>query len=106
LYGTRWALLRGDHRADPIDQVRALEHFDRERPRAAVLWRDEKQARASVTDDDPRQETEIVLDDAREDGLRGYVDDPRARRLQKKEESLFIGLHLGAFHVEFGGDRR
>ena len=62
-----------------------------------------------MTDDDARQESEVVLDDAGQDGLRGDVDHPRAglaQQQQKEKELLLIGLHLSAFDVDLGGERR
>ena len=62
-----------------------------------------------MTDDDPRQEPEVVLDDAGQDGLRGDVDHSRAglaQQQEKEKESLLIGLHLGAFDIDLGGERR
>ena len=88
-----------DERADPLDRARALEQLLRQRLVAAVDERDDGEAAARLGRVELRDEAEVVVDQARQDRLRGDVDDARVPRAQQAEheaeEPLLVGGKTG-----------
>src|SRR5215468_7563078 len=102
------ALAVHDEGADALDQMRAFKQLDGERPRAAVLRRDEEKARSSVARNHAREQSQVVIHRAWQDGLRGYIDQPGAglaQEQQEKKESLLVRLHRRALDVNLCRDR-
>ena len=111
LYGTRCARSGSGISSRMLpDQPRPLEELLRQRPRGAVERRDEEEPLARVRRDHAREQVEVVVDDARQDRLRGDVDEPRARLAQEQEqeqEALLVGLeHRAASGRACRGERR
>ena len=72
-----------DERPDVLDQVRALQQFDGQRPSRSIKRRNEKQSPARMAGNDSGQQIQVIVDDVRLNHLRRDVDQPGARLTQQ-----------------------